>query len=131
MNCSCLYFFAQEPVEAIPKKDVYVTINWETKEVLEQPAILNVDIEVKDAYELVYTLSHYKKNEHKRMFDQMIDAEGNTYLSNSTWISSNEQEQQIGQFYDIQTPPVNPVQLKITRYENYLKDEGRININVK
>lgn len=118
-------------VEAIPKKDAYVTINWETKEVVEQPAMLNVDIEVKDAYEIIYTLPHYKKNEHKGMFDQMIDAKGNTYWSNSTWISSNEQEQQIGQFYDVQTSPINPVQLKITRYENYLQDEERISINVK
>lgn len=120
-----------EEIEAIPKKDAYVTINWETKEVLEQPAILNVDIQVKDVYEIVYTLPHYKKNEHKGIFDQMIDAEGNTYLSNSTWISSNDHEQQIGQFYDVQTPPVNPVQLKVTRYENYLNEKGRISINVK
>lgn len=120
-----------DEVEAIPKKDAYVTIDWETKEVLTQPDILNVDLQVNDAYEIMYTLPHYKKNEHKGIFDQMIDAKGNVYNSNSTWISSNDNEQVIGQFYDVATPPINPVQLKVTRYENYLNEKGRLKVNTK
>lgn len=120
-----------EEVEAISKEDAYVTIDWETKQVLSQPSVLKVDIQVKDGYEIEYTLPLYKKEEFKGVFDQMIDAEGNVYRSYSTWVSSNESKQHIGQFYEVETPPVNPVRLKVTRYENYLQEQGRVHVQVK
>lgn len=120
-----------EEVEAILKEDAYVSIDWETKQVLSQPSVLNVDIQVKDGYEIEYTLPLYEKQEFKGVFDQMIDAEGNVYLSNSTWVSSDESKQHIGQFYEVETPPVNPVRLKVTRYENYLQEQGRVHVQVK
>lgn len=120
-----------EEVEAILEKDAYVTIDWETKQVLSQPSMLDVELQVKSGYEIEYTLPLYKKQEFKGVFDRMIDAEGHVYRSNSTWVSSDEHEQRIGQFYDVETPPVNPVRLKVTRYEHYLKEKGKVKVEIE
>jgi len=115
-------------VEAIHKDNAYIEIDWHNKQILYQPNNLAIDMELQDNYEITYKLTNYKENEYKTVFNKMIDAEGTVYHSNSSWISSFEDYHQIGQTFDITKPPVNPVILEVSRYENYLQGSDSLTI---
>lgn len=115
-------------VEALHKDNAYIEIDWNEKQILYQPNNLAIDMTLQDNYEITYTLTNYKDNEHKRVFDKMIDAKGAVYYSNVFWISSHELYQEIGQTFDVKKPPVNPVTLEIARYENYLQGSDSLTI---
>jgi len=76
----------------------------------------------------------YKKNEFKSVFNHFIDANGETYHSNSEWISEEENYMLIGQQFDMEDAeklPVNPVKLEIARYEQYLNGVGQIQVKLQ
>ena len=118
-------------IEAIDKKDQYIEMDWETKQVLTNPDYLNIDIEVRDHYEIVYTIPHYQKVASLGVFGKMIDANGNVYNPNSVWHTPTEENKQTGQTFEVNHPPVNPVKLQITRYENYLQGSDSVTILLK
>ncbi len=118
-------------IEAIDKKDAFVTIDLEKKQVIAQPPLLQLELkEIKDDYELIYEVSNYKKNEFKQVLGNMIDAQGTSYSSYSEWFSQMEDSMQIGKFFEVDEAPVNPVQLEIIRYEAYLNGKGTIQVDL-
>ena len=117
-------------IEAIDKTDQYIEIDWDTKQVLTKPHNLNIEMEILDHYEIVYTVPHYQEMAYKVVFDKMIDADGNVYYSNSSWHTKTEEHEQIGQTFEVLTQPVNPVKLQITRYENYLQGSDSVTISL-
>lgn len=121
-------------IEAIDKADKFIMIDFEKKKVISQPNNLDIELEVKENFEIQYKIMPYKKNEHKGVFSHLIDAEGQIYHSNSTWISNAENHMLIGQHFDMkkgENLPVNPVKLEVARYEQYLKGTGRIQVELK
>lgn len=128
-------------IEAINKADEFIEIDLDQKKVIRQPENIDIELEIIDhyaaqQYEIQYKVKPYKKNEHKGVFDKLIDADGNIYTAYSTWISYpvNENYMLIGQFFDTgyrEKLPVNPVKLEIARYEQYLKGTGKLEIELK
>ena len=121
-------------IEAIDKADKFIMIDFEKKKVISQPNNLNIELDVKENFEIQYKIMPYKKNELKGVFSHFIDAEGEIYYSNSTWISNVENHMLIGQQFDmekVEKLPVNPVKLEVARYEQYLKETGRIQVELK
>lgn len=121
-------------IEAIDKTDDIVLIDFDKKEIITQPKNINIELEIKDNFEIEYKVLTYKKNEFKGVFNQLIDANGEIYYANSTWISENENHMVIGQRFDmdnVEKLPVNPVKLEIARYEQYLNGVGRIQLELK
>ena len=66
----------------------------------------------------------------KDVFGKMIDIEGNVYFSDGSWYTKAKEHEQIGQTFEVKTPPVNPVKLQIARYENYLKGSDSVTISL-
>lgn len=121
-------------IEAIDKADEFIVINFEKKKVISQPKNINIELEIKDNFEIQYKVFPYKKNEHKGVFNHLIDADGAIYNSNSTWISESENHMLIGQLFDmedVEKLPANPVKLEVARYEQYLNGIGRIQVELK
>lgn len=121
-------------IEAIDKADEFIVVDFEKKKVISQPKTLDIELEVKDNYEIEYKVPPYKnKNEHKGVFNNLIDARGEIYRSYSVWISPQKNHMLIGQYFDFEnaeTRPVNPVKLEVARYEQYLKGIGRIQVKI-
>jgi hypothetical protein len=121
-------------IEAIDKADEMVVIDFDKKNIITQTKNINIELEIKDNFEIEYKLLTYKKNEFKGVFNHLIDANGEIYYANSTWISENENYMLIGQRFDMENVeklPVNPVKLEIARYEQYLNGVGRIQVELK
>ena len=121
-------------IEAIDRADEFIVIDFDKKKVISQPNNINIELEIKDNFEIQYKVSPYKKNEHKAVFSHLIDAEGSIYRSNSTWISDYEDYKLIGQVFDMENVerlPANPVKLEVARYEQYLNGIGRIQVELK
>lgn len=121
-------------IEAIDKADEFILIDFEKKKVITQPKNINIELEIKDNLEIEYKVSPYKKNEHKGIFSQFIDANGEIYNSYSIGISKYENYMLIGQLFEMENGeklPVNPVKLKVARYEQYLNGIGRIQVELK
>jgi len=121
-------------IEAIDKADQFIEIDFEKKKIITQPPTINIELDIKDNFEIEYKVFTYKKNEFKSVFNHFIDANGETYHSNSEWISEDENYMLIGQRFDMEDAenfPVNPVKLKIARYEQYLNGIGRIQVKLQ
>lgn len=121
-------------IEAIDKADEFIVIDFEKKKVISQPENINIELEIKDNFEIQYKVFPYKKDEHKGVFSNFIDAEGEIYNSYSIWISEHENYMLIGQLFDmenVETSPTNPVKLEVARYEQYLNGIGRVQIELK
>ncbi|MBU8881245.1 DUF4179 domain-containing protein [Bacillus sp. FJAT-29790] len=121
-------------IEAIDKADEFIVIDFENKKIISQPANINIELEIKDNLEIQYKVSPYKKNEHKGLFSNFIDANSEVYNSYSIWISERENHMLIGQLFEVENaerPPVNPVKLKVSRYEQYLNGIGSIQVELK
>jgi hypothetical protein len=121
-------------IEAIDKADEFIMIDFEKKKVISQPKNIQIELEVKENFEIQYKVIPYKKNEHKGVFNHLVDANGEIYNSYSTTISEYDNHMLIGQQFDMENVeklPVNPVKLEIARYEQYLKGIGRIQVELK
>jgi len=121
-------------IEAIDKADQFVVIDFNKKNIINQPQNINIELDIKDNFEIEYKVLTYQKNEFKSVFNHFIDANGETYHSNSEWISEEENYMFIGQQFDIENAeklPVNPVKLEIARYEQYLNGVGRIQVKLQ
>ncbi|WP_059174048.1 DUF4179 domain-containing protein [Bacillus sp. FJAT-27445] len=121
-------------IEAIDKADEFILVDFEKKKVIRQPEYINIELEIKDNFEIQYKVPSYKKNEHKGVFRNFIDANGAIYHSYSIWISQIENYMLIGQHFDMENAeklPANPVKLEIARYEQYLNGIGRIQVELK
>ncbi|HIW34562.1 MAG TPA: DUF4179 domain-containing protein [Candidatus Paenibacillus intestinavium] len=121
-------------IEAINKADEFIVIDFEKKKVISQPDNINMKLEIKDNFEIQYKVIPYTKNEFKVVFNNLIDADGEIYHSNSTWISEYENYMLIGQFFDmknVEKLPVNPVKLEVARYEKYLTGTGSVQVQLR
>jgi len=121
-------------IEAIDKTDQFIVVDFDKKLIINQPEKINIELEIKDNYEIQYKIEPYKKNEHKAVFDHFIDAKGNIFNSYSTSISEYEDYMLIGEFFDLKNAeklPVNPVKLAVSRYEEYLTGVGRIQVELE
>lgn len=121
-------------IEAIDKADEFIVVDFDKKKLIRKPEHINIELDIKDNFELEYKVLPYKKNEFKGVFNHLIDADGEIYYSNSTWISEQDHYMLIGQRFDIENVkklPVNPVKLEIGRYEQYLNGVGRIQVELK
>lgn len=121
-------------IEAIDKTDEFILIDFEKKKVISQTNHLDIELEIKENYEIQYKVNPYKKNEHKGVFNHFIDAEGEMFNSYSTTISEYDSHMLIGQQFDmekVEKLPVNPVKLEVARYEQYLKGIGQIQVELE
>jgi len=121
-------------IEAIDKADDFFIVDFDRKKMISQPENINLELEIKDNFEIQYTVSPYKKNEHKGVFSHLVDADGNIYYSNSIWISEYDNYMLIGQHFDmdnVKKLPINPIKLVIARYEQYLKGSGRVQVDLR
>ncbi|WP_059174064.1 DUF4179 domain-containing protein [Bacillus sp. FJAT-27445] len=121
-------------IEAIDKADEFIVIDFEKKKVISQPENINIELDIKDNYEIEYKVPSFKKNEHKGVFSHFIDTGGEIYRSYSVWISNQENYMLIGQHFDMENVeklPTNPVKLEVARYEQYLNGIGRIHVKLK
>ena len=121
-------------IEAIDKADEFIVIDFEKKKVISQPENINIELEIKDNFEIQYKVLPYQKDEFKVVFSNFIDAENEVYNSYSTWMSEYENYMLIGQLFDVvdvERPPANPVKLEVVRYEQYLNGIGRIQVELK
>ncbi|WP_053366477.1 DUF4179 domain-containing protein [Bacillus sp. FJAT-27245] len=121
-------------IEAIDKADEFIVVDFGKKKVISHLNTIDIELEVKDNYEIEYKVPSYKnKNEHKGVFNNLIDADGEIYRSYSVWISPQKNYMLIGQHFDMENaekPPTNPVKLDIARYEQYLNGTGRIKVEL-
>jgi hypothetical protein len=118
-------------IEAIPKEEDYIVVDWTQNKVLQQPDYLNINIlDLKDTYELVYEKNQYK-NSWVSVFGEMTDANNNVFVPNSMWFSEREEGSEFGQIYAVNEPVVDPVRVEITRYESYLAGEASVNFSLK
>ncbi|MGE7842797.1 DUF4179 domain-containing protein [Lysinibacillus sp. NPDC093712] len=120
--------------EAIDKADESVVIDFEKREIITQPKNINTELEIKDYFEIQYKILSSNKNELRSMFNHLIDANGETYYSNSATFSEHDNYLLITQKFDMENVknlPVNPVKLEIARYDQYLNGVGRIQVELK
>ncbi|WP_409276098.1 DUF4179 domain-containing protein [Neobacillus sp. SCS-31] len=121
-------------IEAIDKADEFIVVDFEKKKVISQPDKINIALEIKDNYEIEYKVPSFKKDEHKGVFNHLIDTSGEIYRSYSVWISNQENHMLIGQHFDLENVeklPTNPVMLEIARYEQYLNGTVRIQVELE
>lgn len=126
--------FKLREIEAIDKADDFIIVDFDKKKIISKPENINIELEIKDNFEIQYKISPYKKKEHKGVFSHLEDANGNIYYSNSTWISEYENYMLIGQQFDmknVERLPTKPIKLQIARYEQYLKGSGRVQIELQ
>ncbi|GLC90046.1 DUF4179 domain-containing protein [Lysinibacillus piscis] len=121
-------------IEAINKEDAFVMIDFDKKQVIHQPTTIQLDLEIKDHFEIQYKMAPYHKKEHTLAFNHLIDAEGTLYYANLSSISEEENFLLMWQAFDIDTnqkPPVSPVKLEIARYGQYLQGVGRMQVDLQ
>lgn len=123
-------------IEAIDKEDQYIVVDLEKKKVLNQPQNMDLELlDVKDTFEIVYKVPHYKKQEHEHegVLGDLIDANNKVFHPYSTWTSGQKDSHKMGQFYDVEygaSVPKSPVKIEIARYEQYLNGVGRLNVQL-
>ena len=120
-----------DDIEAIPKEEDYIVVDWAQRKVLQQPDFLQINIlEIRESYELVYGKNQFK-DRWIAVFGEMIDVNNNVFDSNEMWFSEGEEGTQFGQMYEVNEPVVNPVRIEIKRYENYLNGEASVKFSLK
>lgn len=123
-------------IEVIDKKDEIIEIDFEKKQVLTQAEGVIKELEIGDNYEIQYKVFPTNKHTHKTYFSEVTDANGEEFHFSNAWISDDDGFLLVGQRLDKElittsTPLVNPVQLKLSRYEQYLSGVGVVEVDLK
>ncbi|MEK4425566.1 DUF4179 domain-containing protein [Solibacillus sp. FSL K6-1523] len=116
-------------IEALPKGEDFITVDFDKQQVLYQPSILDFTIRFRERNTIVYS---YNMREESRstFFSEGVDAMGNAVFKRSGWHSdvSENLVENGSQFEAYEGTMTNPVKLMINSFPNYL--EGKVTVEV-
>lgn len=119
-----------QDVQALPKGNDYIEVDFHKKEVLHIPSSVNVDIKVSSDRTITAKYKTKEVNHFYQMFSQAVDANGEDVESNGSSYSLHEEFQESS--YTFQTKGIaNPVRIYFISYENYLKGSATVDIPLK
>jgi Family of unknown function (DUF5643) len=114
-----------EEIEALPKGEDYVEIDFLKQEILKVPPLKDFKLMLRD-YNM-FDVS-YKSNKNSQLFFKAIDAKGNQFYSN-THTLSNADDGTLQETYTFDLKDaMNPVRVYFNSYPNYLKGSAEIKI---
>nr|WP_106778986.1 DUF4179 domain-containing protein [Lysinibacillus timonensis] len=118
-----------DEIEALPKGEDYVVVDFLKQKVLKNPLENEIDIKVGgfNWIDVTYTDHSEMKGQ---LFSKVLDANGNIYYSNSHSISTIEQRQEATYSFDLKDA-LNPVKLYFNSYPSFLNGSAEIEIPIQ
>lgn len=121
-------------IEAVDKEDAYIEVDFNSKTILHQPSNIDIDLKIKDNYEVAYEYTSSDSNKGKMILGDMIDSSEQRFHLSMGSIRTQENLVMIQQYYkvnDQQHPPKNPVKIEISHYESYLEGTAQLEIDLE
>ncbi|WP_313893108.1 DUF4179 domain-containing protein [Psychrobacillus sp.] len=115
-------------VEALPKGQDYVEIDFENKEVVSVPDLTPLDIEIKDSSTVSFTYPESKENHINELFSSVVDANNQEFYSRQVSQISAEGGYNNSSYTFNMKDKVNPIRLYFWSYPNYLNGSAEIKI---
>ncbi|MEG0473130.1 MAG: DUF4179 domain-containing protein [Solibacillus sp.] len=113
-------------IEALPKGEDFITVDFDKQQVLYQPSILDFTIQLRERNKLVYPYDKREENRHT-FFSEGVDATGKEVFKRSGWHSESDNLVEIGsQFESHEGTMTNPVKIMINSFPNYLEGELKV-----
>ncbi|MBD8027944.1 DUF4179 domain-containing protein [Ureibacillus sp. Re31] len=116
-----------DQIEALPKGEDYVEIDFLRQKVVKVPPIEDFDIKILDSNSIEVTYKP-KVDHHVQLFSDVIDAKGNKFYQNSFSVYENHNGFTENAYQFDLKGAVNPVQIYFFSYPHYLKGSTQIEI---
>ncbi|WP_157764794.1 DUF4179 domain-containing protein [Solibacillus sp. R5-41] len=114
-------------IEALPKGEDFITVDFDKQQVLYQPEILDFTIQFKNRNTFFYLIRDVNKQ--TTFFSQGVDAEGKAVFERSSWRSESDNLYEVGsQFEANEGVMINPVKIMVNSFPNYLKGELKVEV---
>lgn len=121
-------------IEALPKGEDFITVDFDKKQVLYQPELLDITIHFKEAntFHYHYPYENGEVRGDKTLFSHGIDAAGKDVYMNSSWYSGNGGGYESGHSYEAAEGEItNPVELPIQTFHRYLSGGLEIEVPIQ
>ncbi|MGE7023562.1 DUF4179 domain-containing protein [Solibacillus cecembensis] len=116
-------------IEALPKGEDFITVDFDKQQVLYQPELLDIPIQFRDRNTLVYSYPIKDENKSTSFFSQGVDANGKEIHKRLWGYSESENTlENSAQFEAYEGEMTNPVTILVDRFPNYLKGEVRVEV---
>lgn len=118
-----------ENIEALPKGEDYIEVDFEQKKVLYVPSELDIDVQVTSNNTLIAIYPTESQDHMKQLLSEAVDQRGNKYHSSKTMTRSSEQESYIETTYTFNfEKEMNKSRFYINSYPLYIN--GKVEIEI-
>lgn len=114
-------------IEALPKGEDYVEIDFLRQKILKVPPIDNFDLKILDSNSIAVTYKP-KVAHHVQLFSDVIDSEGNKFYHNSFSVYENHNGFTESSYQFDLKGAVNPVQIYFFSFPHYLEGSTQVEI---
>lgn len=116
-------------IEALPKGEDFITVDFDKQQVLYQPSALDFTIRIRERNTLVYSYPMMTEGKYTTFFSKGIDATGKEIYKRLWGYSESENMiENSGQFEALEGEISNPVTILVDSFPNYLKGEVRVEV---
>lgn len=118
-----------DEIEALPKGEDYIEIDFSKKQVLKNPLSNDVKVKIVDNHSVEIQYEKGDDKSHSPILSNALDQDGTVYYPNE--VHSRVNEPIIETFvYDFKNAK-NPIKLFVNKFPNYLKGSAKVEIPIK